>query len=99
MATTRSEFFRAGNKTSARLDRPRLGPTARDDLDTRLIGGVPHVDPQSGGVSVFTYPNAAVAGPWHRLPAGTSYDDTLLCFRVDDPTDPTHWVVEPALMR
>jgi hypothetical protein len=94
MATTPVDLFRAGNKSSAKLDAVKFGPNpARHDLPVRDINGVDHVDPNTGGVSTQEAIDPNFSGHWYRMPAGTTYDDTRLLLRSDSPG---HWLWEPA---
>lgn len=87
VAYTPCDLFRAGNKTSARLDVIRPG-----EVSIVSIPGQPDiVKGRSGGVSTF---DAAInlGGTWWRLPAGTPYDDSIIFLHNDAAN---HWSWEP----
>src|ERR1700692_2267904 len=87
MATTTIDLFRAGNATSARLSHVRA-------LDVSIFSrnGVDWVTARSGGISTFDAKVFSVGGLWWRLPAGTTYDDSVLAL-VNDIGN--HWSWEP----
>ena len=88
MASTIIELFRAGNRGSARFTHFVPGEIAiqsRNGVDWVL-------GPRQGGASTKETPTG-LRGTWYRLPAGTTYDDSVL-FLWNDYAD--HWVWEPA---
>lgn len=82
MAVTTLDLFRAGNKTSPKFDYLRTG-----EVVIQPHNGVDWVIGRSGGASTLEVPSGA-RGTWWRLPAGTTFDDSVL-FVVHDYDD--HW--------
>lgn len=87
MATTGIDLFRAGNAGCARLDRVRSS-----DLVIYKINGVDWVRAGTGGVSTWDAVDRSLNGPWWRLPAGSTYNDTALVL-VNDHAN--HWSWQP----
>src|SRR4051812_29620542 len=87
IVTTPLELYRAGNRSTARFDVLRPG-----EVMVQIRQGHDWALARSGGVSTFDAP-IALNGIWHRLPAGTPYDDAIFSLWNDYPG---HWAWEPA---
>ncbi len=90
MGYTTVELYRAGNATSAKLDKPRFN----FDLAVFQKNAMDWVRAGSGGMSTFESPDNAIKGVWWRLPAGTEYNDSLLLVWNDFAN---HWSWDPAV--
>jgi hypothetical protein len=74
MGKTTVELFRAGNRSSPRMENARPGA----DVTTYHNNGVEYVTARSGGVSTYETKDPTLNGTWHRLAAGSDYDDNAL---------------------
>ncbi len=88
MVGTPCDLYRAGNATSARFDHVRV-----KDVTIIITNGDHWVYAGSGGISTFERP-LGLAGPWHRLPQGTLYDDAIFYLRKTPYSGRWEW--EPA---
>jgi len=88
LARTPRDLFRAGNASTAGLDRVR--PV---DVTIYVRDGIDWVRHGSGGISTYDTIDPTLKGKWWRLPAGSEYDEMVLLIRNDEGD---HWAVEPA---
>lgn len=85
---TTLDLYRAGKKSGPRLEHFRQG-----EITIHVRSGLDWVlGPQRGGASTKEAP-IGLRGTWYLLPAGSSYDDSML-FLWNDYAD--HWSWEPA---
>jgi hypothetical protein len=87
MGKTTVDHYRAGNASSARLDKIRSG-----EVEIFQRNGIEFVSLGSGGVSTFTTIEHELRGKWWKLPLRSSYDDRLLHVWNDFGN---HWSWEP----
>ncbi len=83
------DLFRAGNRSSARLDvlRPSI------DIVIENRNGVEWALKKPGdGASTLETPVGLRGGKWWKLSASSTYDETVLELNNDEPG---HWVFEP----
>jgi hypothetical protein len=88
MGKTTVDLFRAGNASSPRMENARPGA----DVATYQNNGIEFVRGRSGGVSTYESKDPTLNGTWHKLDAGSDYDDKTL-FLKDDQNG--HWDWQP----